>query len=129
MKSIFFVVVAATLGFGCGGGSSEADQIGVGAECTTNEDCRQDLDPPLSCMTVFAGGYCGLTGCMGDLDCPEDAICVTHTDSTNYCFRACQNKSECNENRSLENESNCSSNVDRVDPSEIKACVPPSSGS
>jgi hypothetical protein len=44
----------------------------------------------------------------------------------NYCFRACVDKAECNANRGPEVESNCSSNITRVDGGETKACVPPS---
>ncbi|MBT8468891.1 MAG: hypothetical protein KJN97_09095 [Deltaproteobacteria bacterium] len=57
---------------------------------------------------------------------------MTHDDGTgaeNYCFRVCQDKPECNRNRTAENESNCSANVVFVDgPGDRKACVPPSSG-
>lgn len=104
---------------------SEADDLGVGAQCTTTSEC-QDTDPPQSCLTNFKGGYCGLTGCSSNEDCPEDSLCVTHTDNTNYCFRSCTDKSECNENRDADVESNCSSNITRTDGGGTKACVPPS---
>lgn len=108
----------------CGG--SESDELGVGAECTADDECNQDIEPPLHCLSGFKGGYCGLSNCTGDQDCPEDSICVHHTDGTNYCFRACTDKAECNANRDADNESNCSSNIDRVSDSTAKACVPPS---
>ncbi|MCB9653524.1 MAG: hypothetical protein H6729_05250 [Deltaproteobacteria bacterium] len=108
--------------FGC---SSDADRLGVGAECTKTEDCAE-TDPPLQCLTSFKGGYCGLTGCTSNADCPDPSICVTHSDGSNYCFRSCQDKSECNANRSAEQEANCSSNITRVDGGNQKACVPPS---
>jgi len=86
----------------------------------------------LECLTQFTGGYCGLEGCEGDADCPEGSACVTHDDGggdANYCFRLCQDKSECNRNRDEENEANCSANITFVDePQDRKACVPPSSG-
>jgi hypothetical protein len=123
---------------GCGGDdSTEADRIGVGAECTVDPSA----DPPstcpvvemgiqLDCLTQFKGGYCGLEKCTGDAGCPEGSACVAHDDGSNYCFRVCTDKPECNRNRTAgENESNCSANITFVDePQNRKACVPPSSG-
>lgn len=101
---------------------AEADSLGVGAQCESAEDCQEEQ----SCLS-FKGGYCGIGDCAGDDDCPESSACVAHTDGKNYCFRTCAEKTECNENRDADNESNCSANVtfvnrDRKD----KACVPPS---
>lgn len=107
------------------GDNEEADELGVGAECTATDDCNVDLDQ--ECL-AFKGGYCGIADCAGDVDCPEFSACIAHTDGTNYCFRTCAEKLECNENRSADNESNCSSSVDFVDGAQgRKACVPPSS--
>lgn len=133
-RYIWFSVSVALLLFGCGASSStEADRIGVGAECDESAECESaDEDLMLECLTEFTGGYCGLEGCTGDEDCPEGSACVTQGDgaeAVNHCFRVCRDKPECNENRSEENESNCSSNVVFVDDlGERKACVPPSSG-
>ncbi|MDQ3365109.1 MAG: hypothetical protein M3680_06750 [Myxococcota bacterium] len=107
----------------CGNGS-EADDLGIGAQCAAAEDC--DVDTDQVCLS-FKGGYCGLMGCTSDLDCVEDSACVAHTDGTNYCFRTCSDKPQCNANRDVENESNCSASVDFVDGAKSrKACVPPS---
>ncbi len=108
---------------GCG---NSADELGVAGECATTEDCDPDGDLGMTCLTGFTGGYCGLTGCTVNTDCPDPSICVTHTDGTNYCFRTCTDKSECNANRSAANEANCSSNISRVEGGTEKACVPPS---
>lgn len=109
----------------CSGCGNEADNIGVGAECSTNDDCNQD-DGDQQCLSQFKGGYCGLEGCDSDDDCPEAAACVTH-EGANYCFRVCVDKEECNENRSDEFLSNCSSSVTFADGSKDgKACLPPS---
>ena len=130
-----FIAGAALMGLvaGCGNsdGETEADRIGVGAECTDSAECESaDEEVELVCLTQFTGGYCGLEGCMGDDECPEGSACVAHDDGKNYCFRICQDKPECNRNRTPENESNCSANIDFVDdPQDRKACVPPSSGS
>jgi hypothetical protein len=125
------VPLLAVASAGCTGGS-DADRIGVGAECSTQAPCPDDEDsdtPELECLTQFDGGYCGLSDCTGNEDCPETSACVAHTDGSNYCFRLCVDKPECNVNRSEGNESNCSSNVVFVDAStDSKACVPPSSG-
>jgi hypothetical protein len=89
--------------------STEADRLGVGARCDESADCNFD-----------------------DEDCPEAPACVTPgkgVPATNYCYRVCREKPECNENRTEENASNCSSNIVFVDDhGERKACVPPSSG-
>jgi hypothetical protein len=136
-----YLLLAAALAFsvacaGCGGGT-DADAVGVGAECTLSDECPEVTfandagSVALACLTQFAGGYCGLTPCASTLDCPDGSICVTHTDAINYCFRACANKPECNRRRSPENEANCSSNFTWAFPGEDdgrKACIPPSSG-
>jgi len=120
---------------GCGddddGGGTDADRIGVGAMCTANADCLQGGDAAIvqQCLQQFRGGYCGLTGCTGNVDCPYGSACVAHTDGQNYCFRICLDKGECNLNRTPDVESNCSANIDFVDGRQgSKACVPPSSG-
>ena len=127
MRWMWFVLVAISV-VGCGDddddGSTEADKRGVGAACTKNEDCSE---PGQSCL-AFKGGYCGIANCTGDIDCPQGSACVAHTDGTNYCFRICIDKVECNRNRPVDAEANCSSNIDFVDnPGNVKACVPPSS--
>lgn len=115
---------------GCGGGATEADRLGVGAECTAAAECATVDGIELACLTAFDGGYCGLEACTGDADCPNGSACVTHSgDGMNYCFRLCVDKPDCNLNRSIENEANCVGSIDFVDPrNERKACEPPSSG-
>jgi len=122
---------------GCGGDEGTvADRIGVGAECTVDPSADPpstcpvvEMDVQLDCLTQFKGGYCGLERCTGDVECPDGSACIAHTDGENYCFRVCQDKPECNRNRSADNESNCSANIVFVDDrNERKACVPPSSG-
>ena len=132
MKWCFFAVVAGAFA-GCradDGPVTEADRVGVGAECVADDDCLEpvnDSDPEQVCLTQFKGGYCGIEGCTSNDTCPEGSVCVAHSDGVNYCFRRCTDKSECNLNRSADNESNCSANIDFVDASTTgKACVPPS---
>lgn len=128
------VVLAVALA-GCPGtrdDSSEADKVGVGAACEVANDCEEQSNDTggeqLECLTTFLGGYCGLEGCADNDDCPDGSACVNH-EGANYCFRICLDKSECNENRPADVESNCSANVDFVDPdTSVKACVPPSGG-
>lgn len=131
MKTIYrflipYIVCVAIIGiFGfplsCGGGS-EADDQGVGAECTTADDCDEGQE----CL-AFKGGYCGIEDCVDDDDCPDGSLCVAHTDGTDYCFLVCDDKSDCNINRSAEDESNCSANIVFVESHpNTKACVPPS---
>ena len=134
--ALYLAVVSLGLG-ACGDdghGGTEADELGVGAECVSNEDCLQsDADGGITtrCLQQFTGGYCGIEDCASIDDCPEHSACVAHDDGKNYCFRLCLDKGECNINRSSDSESNCSANVVYVDGSkdEIgKSCVPPSSG-
>jgi hypothetical protein len=107
----------------CGG--TEADRLGVGAQCVDTEECDEEIG--LVCLPQFKGGYCGLTPCTGDIDCPEASACIAHDDGINYCFRLCNDKPDCNANRDLENEANCSSSATFVDGTMgRKACVPPS---
>jgi hypothetical protein len=118
-------VLLVALVCGCGDDGTEADRLGIGAQCATNDDCNTDLMQ--TCLTQFKGGYCGLSPCAHDVDCPADSACIHHTDNVNYCFRTCLDKAECNANRDAINESNCSSSADFVDPEMgRKACVPPS---
>ncbi len=125
-----WVVGMSLFALGCGDGT-EADRIGVGAQCTAGAECESPEGFELECLPDFTGGYCGLEGCGGDVDCPEGSACVTHDDGANYCFRVCVNKyPDCNYNRSPANEANCngSGTVDFVDlpNDERKVCVPPS---
>ena len=109
----------------CGSDSTEADRLGVGAQCTENAQC--DLEIDLVCLPDFKGGYCGLDGCLSDNDCPEASACIAHDDGVNYCFRLCVDKPDCNVNRDLDNEANCSGSAEFVDGADgRKACVPPS---
>lgn len=120
----FYLAMSLALSAACGG--DDADALGVAAQCTASDEC--DMDNGQSCLLDFKGGYCGIEDCTGDADCPENSACVAHDDGTNYCFRICVNKSECNDNRDVDNEANCSSSVDFVEEQveSIKACVPPS---
>jgi hypothetical protein len=117
----WLAAVLVVVSLGCG---NDADDERIGAECTSSGQCENE---ELTCLTQFKGGYCGASGCMADADCVEGSICVAQG-GTNYCFRTCTDKEECNEHRSVENESNCSSNITRVGGGSEKACVPPSAG-
>lgn len=108
---------------------TEADWLGVGAACTSDDMCYQGEDGGLvqKCLTQFKGGYCGIADCQSDADCPDASACVAHDDGNNYCFRICMDKIECNRNRPADAESNCSANVTFVDGGKSeRACVPPS---
>jgi hypothetical protein len=104
---------------------SAAQRMGVGASCTSDQDCPPEL--MLECLS-FKGGYCGLEGCASDVDCPPGSACVEHADDgNNYCFLICADKPECNWTRPVDAESNCSSSVVFTDGHKAyKACVPPS---
>jgi len=134
MNRVFLVLAIVGMGLsGCGDDSdddgSEADKLGVGAECVSSADCLTEGDGGLNltCLTQFKGGYCGIEGCTSNDDCPDQSKCVAHDDGNDYCFRACTEKPDCNANRDADNEANCVGSVDYVDTDTTgKACVPPS---
>ena len=140
MKLFATTIASLALLTGCApedDGPTEADDVGVAAQCSADADCPVvevdtggDTDGTLTlqCLNNFKGGYCGLAGCTVDTDCPEASACIAHTDGQNYCFRLCANKPECNYNRSADNEANCSANIEFTDGGGGKACVPPEGG-
>lgn len=94
--------------------------------CTNDAECPAVDSVALHCLTEFKGGYCGLTGCTKDADCPAGSLCVGEL-GKNYCFLECTDKTQCNLGRTTVNESNCSSSVTFVDgKTNVKACIPPS---
>jgi hypothetical protein len=110
---------------GCGSNQNAANQVGVGAQCGMTSDCTTSGEV---CLTEFKGGYCGLSGCLHDGDCPQGSACVTDN-GTNFCFLVCGTKTDCNLHRSLENESDCTSSLPFVDgDANVKVCRPPDSG-
>lgn len=116
-------VVALAFICGCGGGGSEAVRRGVGAECLRDTDCTENGQ---RCLTGFKGGYCGISPCAHDTDCPQGSACVTEDDGSNYCFLVCADKVECNPHRSVENEASCNSSLTFVDGTMgRKVCRPP----
>jgi hypothetical protein len=133
LTPLFPVLLIAAAGLGCGDDDdgTQADRLGVGAECESDDDCLQsERDGGISqeCLTQFKGGYCGLEDCIDNDDCPEGSGCVAHDDGNNYCFRLCGDKPECNLNREPDNEANCSSSIEYASDPLGKACVPPSGG-
>jgi hypothetical protein len=112
------LLLSVLLLLGC---SDDADDLGIGGQCANPDQCADGQ----MCLP-FKGGYCGLTDCASDLDCPPRSACIAHSDGTNYCFRTCGEKRDCNVNRDVANEANCSSSVVFVDGAKgRKACVPP----
>lgn len=103
--------------------SDDANDRGVGAPCATNDDCTESGQ---TCLTQFKGGYCGISGCARDTDCPEGSACVVDdVDGINYCFLVCLEKPDCNANRPPENEASCTSSLTFVDGAMgRKACRP-----
>jgi len=110
----------------CGDDQNEANRRGIGAACNATAQCSE---PGQSCLTAFKGGYCGLSGCLHDADCPQGSACVTDDNQTNYCFLICADKPDCNVNRSVDNESSCTSSLTFVDGAKNrKVCRPPNAG-
>jgi hypothetical protein len=121
MLCALFVVACA-----CGDNQNEANRQGVGADCNTTSDCGL---PGQVCLTEFKGGYCGVSACVHDTDCPQGSACVTDN-QINYCFLVCAQKTDCNLHRSTADESDCTSSLTFVDGAmNRKVCRPPDSGS
>lgn len=109
--------------FSCGSDETEADKRGIGASCANSTECSEEGQ---ACL-AFKGGYCGVADCVDDSKCPAGSACVKHSDGKNYCFRVCAEKVDCNANRPVEAEANCSSNTTLVSAAKnTKICVPPS---
>ena len=123
MKRTLCVLVLLTA-CGCSD-QNAANQAGIGADCNATSDCTTAGEV---CLTEFNGGYCGLSGCVHDADCPQGSACVTDN-QTNYCFLVCAAKTDCNLHRSAANESDCTSSLPFVDGAmNRKVCRPPNSG-
>jgi hypothetical protein len=122
---IALLTVLGLLFLGCG--EDDANEQKIGGECVTADDCDDGDDdtPALDCILDFKGGYCGRANCQTSEDCPEGSSCAD-LEGSFYCFLHCTDKAQCNQNRSVENESNCSSSVDPVEGGELKLCIPPS---
>lgn len=128
LRISLLALVIASLAYGAcsddDDGSTAADRAGIAAECGSSDDCDEEGQV---CLTQFKGGYCGVADCAADDDCPAGSRCVTHDDGTNYCFRECVDKIDCNANRSVDNEANCVGSVTFVNADyKGKACEPPS---
>lgn len=105
------------------GCTDDADSLGIGAECAETSQC--DSEAGQICLTNFKGGYCGLAGCTKNTGCPSGSECIAHN-GTNYCFLTCGTKTECNNNRTADNEANCSSSEVLAEGGKgSKVCVPP----
>jgi hypothetical protein len=131
MKTNILILIMITAMFSivsCGDdddNNNEANTLGVGAQCVDTEEC--DVENGQECLLDFKGGYCGISQCITDEECPQGSRCVAHDDGVNYCFLVCLDKDECNINRGVDFESNCSSSITFVEePQDSKACVPPS---
>jgi hypothetical protein len=120
-----FRTLAVLVLVGCSSGS-EAIRRGVGSECGPSLACTETGQ---TCLTQFKGGYCGVSGCVHDTDCPAGSACVTEDDGINYCFLVCGDKPACNPHRTVDNESSCVSSIPFVDGTmNRKVCRPPLSG-
>ena len=101
------VAVVCLVASGCSD-ENEANRRGIGSTCDSANTCSEKGQV---CLTEFAGGYCGVSGCQHDSDCPQGSACVTDDNQVNYCFLTCVDKPDCNLHRSVETESNCTSSA------------------
>jgi hypothetical protein len=125
-RTLYALVVFFAVAIGCSSGPNEANRRGVGADCSATVHCSETGQV---CLTEFNGGYCGISGCHHDTDCPQGSACVTDDNQTNYCFLVCAAKTDCNLNRTAADESDCTSSLTFVDGTmNRKVCRPPLSG-
>lgn len=82
-----------------GGGSAGGGQGAVGAACDNRADCAGDGASCATTVSLFGilsyeleGGYCTVTGCMDDTQCPDGAGCFTLTGN---CLKKCTNNNQC----------------------------------
>ncbi|MCG5056216.1 MAG: hypothetical protein KA712_24990 [Myxococcales bacterium] len=121
LRAAGFAVLAWALG-ACSS-DFETERASLGAACESAADCPSFAP---TCLP-FKGGYCGLTPCGKDSDCPVTAACVTHSDGVNYCFLGCFGTSDCNRARPAEVAATCSERAEFVQAQQLgrRACVPP----
>jgi hypothetical protein len=81
------------------GGAAGGGQGAVGAACDRNADCADDGASCATMVSLFGvlnydleGGYCTVTGCMDDTQCPQGAGCFTQTRN---CLKKCTNNNQC----------------------------------
>jgi hypothetical protein len=125
-RKLFAFVIVVVAMCRCGSDQNEANRRGVGSECSPTALCSETGQV---CLMDFKGGYCGVSPCLHDTECPAGSACVTDDNQTNYCFLVCAAKTDCNLHRSLDNESDCTSSLTFVDGTMgRKVCRPPLSG-
>lgn len=83
--------------------STEAGTGGaaVGDPCSVDGDCAGEPGSCLQSVTFggfaqvdFPGGYCTLTGCQDDADCPDGSACFTATGMPG-CNKLCESDADC----------------------------------
>lgn len=125
--TLFAILLGCTTLTACGDDDSEAARRGVGSACASSDDCEEEGQ---QCLTDFKGGMCGIADCTSSEECPGGSVCVADPDfSRNFCLLVCSSKPECNVHRSAEEEANCTSTLDQLDPpdgADPKVCRPPS---
>jgi hypothetical protein len=110
-----------------GGGSQNRKvcvpgDCGVGAACVGDVDCKA----PLTCMTGFKGGYCGVKDCTTNAQCPADSLCVKHSDAVGYCYLKCTAATTCSFCRPPAYAAACSDQVTFLEAGTTgSVCVPP----
>jgi hypothetical protein len=82
-----------------GGSAGGAGQGAVGAACDNKADCAGNGASCATTVSLFGllnydleGGYCTVTGCMDDTQCPQGAGCFTLTGN---CLKKCTNNNQC----------------------------------
>lgn len=76
------------------GSAAQPGAGGVGAACTSVEDCS---DPGAVCLDL-TGGYCAIPDCAGTPDaCPEGSACFLFGEEGSYCVDTCLSSDECRE--------------------------------
>jgi len=122
--------------FGC---KTQAQDLGLGATCIgintciTDDFTHDDHEVTGECLLDLDGGYCSLSVCTEDIHCPEGSRCVNFGDHEGFCFLACTEADDCNDDRDEDSAATCTSDITFVDADnpldrESKVCVPPTTG-
>jgi hypothetical protein len=107
------------------GGGSNNRKVCVPGDCDLGATCGEDADcnGDLECLTGFAGGYCGQSGCEENADCPNGSSCVVRAGG-NVCLKDCARDSDCGFCRAEALRGTCSDDAEFAESGD-SVCVPP----
>ena len=103
MKKLILLALCLTI-CGC--------EASVGDKCSTSNDCPSGT----VCDTDSPGGYCLVSNCETDEECPEKSTCVFFTKDLSYCLKKCKKNSNCRKNYTCRDDIPASHKFCYIDP-------------